>query len=217
MTENLGKMAAAMETHREDQKLRVRQARELLEWFIAKAPLYHVLEVPVVWGSNYTTCSILPDIVSMPCFKCEFETTNWQARSGGLTMDGGLDQIVYACRNCDANRVTIYFAWQSDGDKARFEKVGRRPKPEIDPPKDLAQALGEHGNFYRKGMTLRHYNFGLGSLVYFRRILLTFSRKRSRRSIQTANSWHSLKKPKRQRGLKTRLRSPPMRFRYNFG
>ncbi len=171
----LAKAARIAESERLEQfeagRQRRQRSQELLQWLIAKAPLYQVLKVPAVWRRDDTTRSILPSIVSMPCSNCGLEATNWAAREGGYTKGKGLDHIAYACRNCEANEVTIFFAWKSEGDDAHFEKVGRYPKPEINPTKDLAQALGKHLDLYRKGMTLRHHSFGLGALVYFRRIV----------------------------------------------
>ena len=141
-----------------------------LSWFVTEAPLYNVVEVN--WPMpEHVAVRHLPDEVTMLCDHCELEVTNWDLQSGGFGMSGSLHHARYDCRNCKSFSVTIYYSCETKGGKTQFVKVGRVPKFEINPPKELAKALGKHLPLYRKGMTLRHHNFGLGALLYFRRLV----------------------------------------------
>jgi len=148
--------------------------RERLAWFVTNAPLYHVVKVPMIWAPQRQAYQILPDTVTMQCDsdKCPIEPTNWDRKPGGFEKVGTLDDIQYECRNCKESSVTLYFHFfQSHGAETHFEKVGRHPKFEVRPPKELGKALGMHRDLYIKGMTSRHHGFGLGALVYFRRVV----------------------------------------------
>jgi hypothetical protein len=57
-------------------------------------------------------------------------------------------------------------------DRLVYEKFGQYPAFEINPPKELAKALTpERLALYKKGKTSRHHGYGLGALVYFRRLV----------------------------------------------
>jgi len=147
---------------------------ERLAWFVTDAPLYHPVVVPYLWAPGTTAAQILPAAVTMPCKGCGVEAANWDRRGGEYSAKGKLTDITYTCRNCVGESqasIQINFWWISTGQNTVFEKFGRYPKFEVHPPNELAGALGEHAGFYRKGMELRQHNYGLGALVYFRRIV----------------------------------------------
>jgi len=144
--------------------------KEPLCWFVTDAPFYHVVEVN--WPVPATVAvTHLPAEVAMPCDRCQAEATNWELASGGSGMSGQLHRARYDCRNCKESSVTIYYSCQTKEGKTHFEKVGRVPKFQINPPKELGKALGQHRALYIQGKTLRHHNCGLGALVYFRRLV----------------------------------------------
>lgn len=142
----------------------------LLSWFVTDAPLYRLITFDFGWGNRELAVRIVPKTVSMPCSVCPVEITNWDIDEG-IHTNIGTQSAKYRCRNCGRNSVEIfYFAGYVNG-QIVLEKVGRFPKPEINPPKQLAKALGDNLDLYRNGMTLRQHNYGLGALVYFRRLV----------------------------------------------
>jgi hypothetical protein len=50
-------------------------------------------------------------------------------------------------------------------------KYGQFPRMTVNPPKQVADALGVYADFWRKGMTVNSHGYGIGALVYFRRIV----------------------------------------------
>src|SRR5215472_13287011 len=81
--------------------------------------------------------------------------------------------LKYKCRNCGQNRIDYWILWTEDSNYiSLFEKVGQHPPPSVDPPNELAKALGkEDAALYKKALTNGAYSFGIGALSYFRRVI----------------------------------------------
>jgi hypothetical protein len=169
-TNALGNTFAKIQQERADNERRRAEALRRLVWFVTDAPLYQLVALPWAFGEFETANDLMPKFVRMPCRRCGMET-NWSGQGDSDHKIGALGDAFWLCRNCGREAVKIYFRWETRGAETCFEKVGRYPKAEINPPKELAKALGSHLNFYRSGLTLRQHGYGLGALVYFRRIV----------------------------------------------
>ena len=141
--------------------------------------------------------SFLPHMLSMACATCDSRIQNWDivstaepvtspydlppqnestAIQTNLTASDGFKFATYMCRNCGRSRVTYFFCWQvfmeSKVPEFEFSKVGQRPQPLAIIPPVLSKRLNQREiEFYRKALTSRNNAYGLGSLVYLRRIV----------------------------------------------
>jgi hypothetical protein len=111
-----------------------------------------------------------PKTVKRECVPCG-AIMSWDLSSHILEIEKDrLLAVSYKCRNCK-DTFGAWIAWAVQRDKLVFQKCGQNPKFEVNPPKNLEKSLGGYVAFWRTGMTLRHHGYGLGALVYFRRIV----------------------------------------------
>jgi hypothetical protein len=144
--------------------------------FLVSAPLYRQTEISnqnvrtrTASGERYV---LLPQTVRRECVSCG-AIMSWDASSHDYTREVNKDRlqaVTYKCRNCNAT-FSVWSTWSDVKGKAVFQKYGQHPKFEVNPPKNLEKSLGGYVGFWRTGMTLRHHGYGLGALVYFRRIV----------------------------------------------
>src|SRR5712664_2888995 len=130
-----------------------------------------------------------------------FESTWTLGHLGEQILAGACAGVAYLCRNCgttfhvwfrwdfvpsvsetratiqEVERVLGGSVLLTRGDREpspgtfHFEKVGQHPAPTVKVPRDLSDALGSHGDLYRKALICRNQGFGIGALAYFRRAL----------------------------------------------
>ncbi len=150
---------------------RVKESQRRLSWFVTDAPLYRIVKVSRGVSSETVAKDILPKKVRMQCDECQGDATNWAISEGGHGKANTLTSVVYQCQNCQNSQITMYFYFTPHQGELHLEKIGQFPKFEVKPPKELSKALGKHRTLYIKGVTLRHHNYGLGALIYFRRLV----------------------------------------------
>jgi hypothetical protein len=145
--------------------------------FLVSAPLYRKTEIAEREGGlDFFSQSgffyiKFPKTVKRECVSCG-AMMSWDIFGGKPNaQEKVLSVACYRCRNCSA-LFQVWIKWeQSPNDKVVFEKCGQFPKFDVNPPKNLEKSLGGYIGFWRIGMTLRHHGYGLGALVYFRRIV----------------------------------------------
>jgi hypothetical protein len=143
--------------------------------FLVSAPLYRKTAIPEKYAAKYDTgvrYISLPETVKRECVSCG-AIMSWNSGRKPLYRHVGEHSMhaeTYSCRNCGA-RFSVWIAWAYISGKVIFEKYGQIPKFEVNLPKNLEKSLGEYVAFWRTRMTLRHHGYGLGALVYFRRIV----------------------------------------------
>jgi hypothetical protein len=86
-----------------------------------------------------------------------------------MVFSNSLTHVRYKCRNCDDAVFSVWIMWYQPN--VTVVKAGQHPKPEITIPKEFGDALGDKRPLYVKGMTMRHNNYGIGALTYFRRVI----------------------------------------------
>lgn len=152
-------------------------AYEYLSEFLVAAPLYRAEAFPSVQVRTYANSTSLyvaaPELVDRECGSCG--VTKWDLVGGtyeGRVSEKNLSELEYRCRNCKATRFHVWILWaRGTAGAATFVKAGQLPKLEVSIPKEFAAALGDKRSLYLKGMTLRHNNYGIGALTYFRRLI----------------------------------------------
>ena len=77
----------------------------------------------------------------------------------------------FKCSNCKADFIVFVRFTSKEQSLGEIEKVGQYPKLQVTIPKDFQKALGPRVDLYRKGVTARHNNYGIGALTYFRRLV----------------------------------------------
>jgi hypothetical protein len=142
--------------------------------FIARWPLYSPIEITPLWETESPHLdplqALIPGKLEADCPKCRKVT--WHSRRSNNAMrQGGLEAVVYCCRNCEDAQVIAWVLWGVRKNVVTFEKCGQRPKLEIHPAKSLETALGEKASLYRKGLICRHQGYGLAAVAYLRRVV----------------------------------------------
>jgi len=80
---------------------------------------------------------------------------------------GKIIRVVYLCAAC--KKYERFFLVQFADDYAM--KVGQCPPWEITPDKKLTELLGEHQDYYKKGLVCESQGYGIGAYAYYRRII----------------------------------------------
>lgn len=75
----------------------------------------------------------------------------------------------YTCNNC-GEVVRYFFYWTERKGEGLFFKVGQYPAQEIDPPAGL-KLSDQDLDLYKKALTSRGFNYGIGALSYLRRVV----------------------------------------------
>jgi hypothetical protein len=115
---------------------------------------------------------ILPKLVRRHCDTCDGER-NWEilGRSDEQFVGPGFFVRTYKCKDCEQSRLSVWFSWRTTGGKTMIVKGGQYPKLQITIPKAFGEALGRRKSLYLKAMTLRNNNYGIGAVVYLRRVI----------------------------------------------
>jgi hypothetical protein len=139
--------------------------------FLVDAPLYKTVPLPISQEALKMRVEYLvgPRVVRRECVPCgtvlNWVAEEWVAEFGKMTV------AWFSCRNCGA-MFGVWFLASTQGGQLSLTKYGQHPPPERNPSKALAAALGEdYTDFWRSGMTLRNNGYGIGALIYFRRIV----------------------------------------------
>ncbi len=146
-----------------------------LEEFLVSAPLYWAEPFPSVQLRQYERTNnyyiTAPALVDRECQNCG--PTKWKLDGGvyeARVDERSLEHVRYLCKNREKARFSVWIMWWREGG-THVLKAGQHPKLEITIPKEFGDALGDKRPLYIKGKTLRHNNYGIGALTYFRRVI----------------------------------------------
>ncbi len=139
--------------------------------FLETFPLYRKFhtEVPL-WFED-----IPRPPIKMHCNDCAsvqtFNMTNayWEHHSMRDDPCGEVLRVVYACAACKRNN--RFFLLKFADDRGYVMKVGQYPPWEIVPDKALSELLGDHQDYYKKGLVCESQGYGIGAYAYYRRII----------------------------------------------
>jgi predicted house-cleaning noncanonical NTP pyrophosphatase (MazG superfamily) len=76
-------------------------------------------------------------------------------------------RVVYLCAAC--KQYEHFFSLHFADDYVM--KAGQYPPWEITPDKNLSELLGEHQDYYKKGLVCESQGYGIGAYAYYRRIV----------------------------------------------
>ena len=157
--------------------------------FLEEYPLYKKFITTDFY--NWTQLDQLPKpAIHMYCWKCDSDQTFNMSNeyyevdhashsdSGGKTL-----RTRYVCSAC-RNSVRLFFIHfgteeitvkDEEGKDVKktaitLTKVGQNPSWNIDMDKELEKMLGEHSEYYKRGLICESQGYGIGAYAYFRRI-----------------------------------------------
>ena len=142
--------------------------RQVLEEY----PLYR--KCPVVQAD---TLDLLPKpSIHMACPICRSEQTfnmaneYWESAGyANAETPGSTVRCVYACEGCKDFRRYFFLHFLPDG--SGFMKIGQFPPWEINPDSRLIRAIGDHSDYYKKGLVCESQGYGIGAFAYYRWIV----------------------------------------------
>lgn len=149
--------------------------------YLVSAPLYQTVEIedPKFKTTQHSTNGpvyhylLVPLVVRRHCLTCDGER-NWELEgrsSDDRAVSAGFKVRTYKCKDCERDEFTVWFSWWTNGGKTFIVKGGQYPKIQITIPKAFGEALGAHKSLYLNAMTLRNNNYGIGAVIYLRRVI----------------------------------------------
>jgi hypothetical protein len=143
--------------------------------FIETAPLYTRVAI---------TDFQPPDSIMRMCTSkdCRMETT-WNAVDRFATPQKEVCGLSYICGICHAKTTSVFYelldlkqhsalgGMPGYSTYAAVRKVGQIPPQEIQIAPELSERLGDQAAHYRKALTSRGQNFGIGAMGYLRRVV----------------------------------------------
>jgi hypothetical protein len=139
--------------------------REFLEGY----PLYRSCQLDHQWDT--------PGTLSLDCWNCKKETT-WAQDDRGRLSSNSLLLRTYVCHLCGRANIQYVIA-QLAGNAVM--KVGQFPRQSTRVPHSVEKRLGASTDFYRKALTSQSEGYGLGAVVYFRRVAEGQDKRANRR------------------------------------
>ena len=141
--------------------------------FIETYSLYRKLKNDIPeWVSDLAQPSI-----HLPCELCDSDQTFVVVNNYDIEHFGNrrtselLFRVVYKCAACQTFKREFFL--KIDEPSESIMKVGQFPSWEIAMDKNLAALLGEHSDFYKKGLVCESQAYGIGAYAYYRRIVET--------------------------------------------
>ena len=160
----------------------------ILKEFFEKYPLYRVYRFePKKHFNRIEPSELSRPSINMHCDKCgSIQTYNATEHSkyqnvGGYLEEDGVYRLQYLCEGCHASirEFVVYFLESSVFDEEKREhiyhmtirKVGQFPAWDIEMDSELGNLLGDHAEYYKKGLICESQGYGIGAFAYFRRIV----------------------------------------------
>lgn len=139
--------------------------------FLEKFPLYKKFkcEIPQFLSK------IQKPSIHMNCKVCKSEQTfimsNEYNEIGavGRSSAGAIVRVEYTCAGCGQYERIFLLKFSDKLDYVL--KVGQEPPWEISIDKNLTKVLGDHADYYKKGLVCESQGYGIGAYAYYRRII----------------------------------------------
>lgn len=163
-------------------------SRDEVRRFLETAPLYSKLEIPFAQPIQRDEFPFAASL-TLACTSCKKDTTwaweqNWQRDISLGTC------LSYYCGLCREARACFVLKIDPSGQEKKssvpalaaripdrfsmfkLTKIGQFPPYSINPPREIVEALGEHGtDLYKRALLLMSQGYGLGAVAYFRRLI----------------------------------------------
>ena len=129
--------------------------------------------------SEDATFGVLPQEIILPCKTCKTEQ-RWRRTGGGVGAEGRIylntepHDAIYKCQVCDRREVYFTFYWYLTEEGGLFQKIGQYPPLHYfqDVPRELTDLLSDSDlKLYRQALSNRNSNFGIGAVLYLRRVV----------------------------------------------
>jgi hypothetical protein len=142
------------------------QLSEKLKEILQEWPLYRELRYQ---GS---LSQYLPKEISYFCDDDQCQKVQlWAKVMSGVDRTGWTTES-YTCKNCSRNQLRFFYLWWGQGETGLFVKAGQFPPLRREPPERLTKKLSKvDHDLYRKSLTSRNNAYGIGALVYLRRVV----------------------------------------------
>jgi hypothetical protein len=141
--------------------------------FLEEYPLYRKFKTP----SLPLTTAQLPVVrIKMACPRCSSEQTFLMTNKyyenceysnfpvGGLAL-----RLKYVCAHCE--EFARYFFVKVADDNKSIMKIGQYPGWDVSSDPNIERILGEHADYFRKGLICESQGYGIGAFSYYRRII----------------------------------------------
>lgn len=141
--------------------------------FLEQYPLYRKFWVETM---SATTDKLPKASIKMNCPTCKSDQTFVMINEYDENCDDpyfpieGIEfRLQYVCMHCkDFNR---YFYIKVDEDRKYLMKIGQYPSWEIVPEPNIERLLGEHSDYFKRGLICESQGYGIGAFAYYRRIV----------------------------------------------
>ena len=153
--------------------------------FLESFPLYKRLDIE----QENRSCAILyipKPAINMHCKVCGSNQTynmindfyELENERGHIVWGKKL-RAIYQCSSCNKDRFYFYLEFVKVKDKTKsgdsysigfVRKVGQTPPWEIKIDKNIEILLGEHADYFNKGLINESQSYGIGAFAYYRRI-----------------------------------------------
>jgi len=137
--------------------------------FLETYPLYRKFRADIGYYLN----NISKPPIRMYCHTCgcpqtfNMSSEYYQNYSYDAPSSGKVIRVVYLCAACKKYEHFFLLHFADD----YVMKVGQCPPWEIVPDKNLSELLGEHQDYYKKGLVCESQGYGIGAYAYYRRIV----------------------------------------------
>lgn len=152
--------------------------------FLEEYPLYRKFKTNQSWYRQYHS-GVKADKIEKPAIKmfcavCGSDQTfnmfnEYYEEYVNEIVNGRIRDLRYRCASCHKSQRIFLVAFHTekkdtDQDSLVLEKVGQYPAWSIEMDKELEEMLGEHAEYYRRGLICESQSYGIGAYAYFRRI-----------------------------------------------
>lgn len=152
--------------------------------FLEEYPLYRKFKTNISWYRDYKAGIKADELekpaIKMYCSVCGSDQTfnmfnEYYDKHTNEIVNDRIRDLRYRCASCNKFQRIFLVAFHTkkgdkDSDFLVLEKVGQYPAWSIDMDKELEKMLGEHAEYYRRGLICESQSYGIGAYAYFRRI-----------------------------------------------
>ena len=145
-------------------------AKVIIRWPLYRKYVFNG-DLRTPWSTNNVHFLVLPVVIVMDCRQCgHLQPWDIKTPREGVA-EHGLVRVQYSCRACGFTvHYWLLLAYDSSG--GTLLKVGQYPPLEHEPPPLVAAGMDAGDlTLYRRALTCRNYNFGIGAVAYLRRIV----------------------------------------------
>lgn len=152
--------------------------------FLETYPLYRKFQISLDPHHMTKKYEIPKPALNMDCARCNsaqtFNMDNEYSETGSLYEPWGKTfRLRYVCSSCKTLARLFFVSFfnirgkDEEGNLTNAQfivKVGQTPAWDIDIDNELSKKLGDHTEYYKKGLTCESQGYGIGAYAYFRRV-----------------------------------------------